>query len=193
MKTFVFDNNYKPSEAPDFISWYFLADSALTNAGKPFFIPDFAEEFEAIPTIAIRINRLGKSVAPKFGGRYYSEFVPAIHFRAKDLLNRLRDLRLPADKACSFDRSFIMGEFRPFPASGVIEVTLVKNGEIVSGFKSSKLLSSVNETVAEASYADTLKIGDLIVPGLPQGIDIAISDILELTTDGCAALTVQIK
>lgn len=193
MKTFVFENNYNPSEASDFVSWYFLTDSSLTNAGKPFFIPDFAKEFEAIPTIAIRINRLGKSVAPKFGERYYSEFAPAIHFRAKDLLRRLRDLHLSADRACSFDRSFIMGDFKPFPSSGVVTVTMKRNGEPICEFNSDKLLNTVNETIAKASYADTLKIGDLIVPGLPHGTDIAIGDILELTTDGCTALTIQIK
>lgn len=193
MKTFVFDNNYPPSEKSDFVSWYFLADSALTNAGKPFFIPDFAEEFEATPVIAVKINRLGKSIAPKFGGRYYSEYAPAIHFRAKDLLNRLLDLRLPTDKACSFDRSFIMGDFKPFPEAGEAIVVMKKNGKIVREFISSELLIPVNDAIAKASYADTLKIGDLIVPGLPKGIDIAIGDVLELSVDGCTALTVQIK
>lgn len=193
MKTFVFDNNYAPAEASELVSWYFLADSSLTNAGKPFFIPDFAKEFEAIPVIAVRINRLGKSIASKFGGRYYTEFAPAVHFRAKDLLHRLRDLQLPAARACSFDRSFIMGDFRPFPEAAEAAVVMKKNGETVSEFKSVELLIPVNETIAKASYADTLKIGDLIVPGLPKGTYIAIDDILELSIDGDTVLTVQIK
>ena len=193
MKTFVFDNNYNAT-GPDYpVSWYFLADSALTNAGKPFFIPDFAEEFEAIPTIAIRINRLGKSIASRFGGRYYSEYAPAIHFRAKDLMSRLAECHLPADRAYSFDRSFIMADFKPMPASEDLVVAMNKNGNTVTEFKTSKLHLPINETIAQASCTNTLKIGDLMVPGLPFGESVAIGDVLELSVDDSPVLTVQIK
>lgn len=193
MKTFVFEHNYDINLPFPVRTWYFLADSALTNAGKPFFIPDFAKKFEAIPVIAIKIARLGKSIAPRFGSRYYSEFAPAIHFRARDLMDKLETLRLPADRAYSFDRSFIMGEFLPFPTDKLIKINMMKNGEIEGGFDRDKMLTAIDEVIAEASEANTLKMGDLIVPALPEGISIEIGDTLELTVEDRTVLTVQIK
>ncbi len=193
MKTFVFDNNYKDSPKPTIPTWHFLADSSLTNAGKPFFIPDFADEFEAIPVIAIRVHRLGKSIAPRFAARYYSEFAPAIHFRAKDLMKKLNELHLSVDKAVSFDRSFIMSEFMPFPSDGNMKVVMLKNGVPVSEFDTNKLKTPINQTISDASYANTLKMGDLIIPGLPEGIDIAINDVLELSCNDMTTLSVLIK
>lgn len=193
MKTFVFDNNYNQSPLPQISSWYFLADSSLANAGKPFFIPDFANEFEAIPVIALRINRLGKSIASKFAGRYYCEFATAIHFRAKDLRETLLSRHLPADKATSFDRSLIMGEWLPVHSDDDIKIVMEKNGAPVCGFDSKSLTLSIDEIVSEASCANTLKMGDLIIPGLPEGVDIAIDDVLQLTHNGNATLSVHIK
>lgn len=193
MKTFVFDNNYNQSPLPQISSWYFLTDSSLTNAGKPFFIPDFAGEFEAIPVIAIRINRLGKSIAPKFAGRYYCEFATAIHFRAKDLMLTLVSRHLPADRATSFDRSLIMGEWLPVPSEDEIKVVMSKNGVPVGEFDSKRLTLSIKETVSEASRANTLKMGDLIIPGLSEGVGIAINDVLELSHNGTPTLAVHIK
>lgn len=193
MKTFVFDNNYNQSPQSHISSWYFLADSSLTNGGKPFFIPDFANEFEAIPVVALRINRLGKSIAPKFAGRYYCEFATAIHFRAKDLMETLVGRRLSADMATSFDRSLIMGEWLPAPLEDDIKVVMSKNGFPVSEFDSKRLTLSIKETVSEASRSNTLKMGDLIIPGLSEGVGIAINDVLELSFVDAPTLTVQIK
>lgn len=195
MKTFVFDNNYNLDRVPEVVSWYFLADSALTNCGKPFFIPDFAREFVAIPVIAIKINRLGKSVAPKFSERYFTEYAPAIHFHAKDLLARLKEKNLSADRAVSFDRSFIMGEFLPFPTENRVILKMGKNGKTVGEFDTDKLTLPIDEVLAHASYADTLKMGDLIVPALPKGVQIGIGDLVELKAlDGdVPLLSVQIK
>lgn len=193
MKTFVFDNNYGHSPATGTPSWYFLADSSLTNAGKPFFIPEFAEEFDAIPTMAVKINRLGKSIASKFSQRYYSEFAPAVHFRATGLKHRLESMHLSADKACSFDRSFIMAAYMPLPFSGDVEISMKKNGEIASHFHTSELSVTIDETISMASDSNTLKIGDIIVPGLPQPTRIQIGDLIELNVDGTSILTVQIK
>lgn len=193
MKTFVFDNNYSQNTIAEIPTWYFLADSSLTNAGKPFFVPDFADYFEAIPVIAIRVNRLGKSIASRFAGRYFSEFATAIHFRAKDMMEKLYDMHLPIDKAISFDRSLIMSEYMPFPADGDVTVVMNKNGIAVSEFDSSKLMMPINQIISEVSYSNTLKMGDLIIPALPEGVEVAIDDVLELSCNGESTLSVHIK
>lgn len=193
MKIFVIDNNSKNNCPTLPVSWYFLADSSLTNSGKPFFLPDFANKFEAIPVVAVKINRLGKSISPKFANRYYSEYAGGIHFRAKDLLEELRGSQLPADKACSFDRSLIMGEFLPLAIGQPCDMTMTKNGETVAFFSLQPLLHTMGKILQEVSGANTLKMGDLIIPALPEGTEIKIGDILQLHAGDVTLLTVQIK
>ena len=46
-------------------------DSAILKDGKPFFIPDFSKEIHYETELVVRINRLGKNIAPRFANRYY--------------------------------------------------------------------------------------------------------------------------
>ena len=46
-------------------------DSAILKDGKPFFIPDFSNEIHYETELVVRINRLGKNIAPRFANRYY--------------------------------------------------------------------------------------------------------------------------
>lgn len=125
MKTFLTDSfsEGKPK------SWFFLADSALSNAGKPFFLPD--QKVSAALAIAFRFARLGKTIAPKFAARYIDTWAPAINFRLESLYNLLDEASLPTDPAVSFDKSLFYGDFikidldndflsnnQPFPAQG---------------------------------------------------------------------------
>ena len=48
---------------------YEIPDSSLLRSGQPFFIPDFAGEFRAMPSAVVRIGRLGKGIAPRFAVR----------------------------------------------------------------------------------------------------------------------------
>ena len=41
-------------------------DSAILKDGKPFFIPDFSKEIHYETELVVRINRLGKNIAPRF-------------------------------------------------------------------------------------------------------------------------------
>ena len=47
-------------------------DSAILKDGKPFFIPDFSKEIHYETELVVRINRLGKNIAPRFANRFYN-------------------------------------------------------------------------------------------------------------------------
>ena len=44
-------------------------DSALLKDSKPFFIPDFSQQVDYETELVVRINRLGKNIAPRFASR----------------------------------------------------------------------------------------------------------------------------
>ena len=60
-------NNEVPQEPVIFLK----PDTALLRNNEPFFVPDFANEFHYETELVIKINRLGKNIAPQFANRYY--------------------------------------------------------------------------------------------------------------------------
>lgn len=149
MKTIVIE-----SASP--LSWYFIADSALINAGKPFFIPEFADEFEAFLAPVVRINRIGKSIASRFAERYYTEIAPAVHFRASKLRRQLLAAGLPTDPSHSFDRAMIVGSFLPAIDFLSGAPLLMLKEENSSMHKEVKAISSAHES-REVAECDSRK------------------------------------
>lgn len=192
MKLIVSDNICRMNQNDD--SWFFIPDSAIANAGKPFFIPDFADSFVAVLAPVIKVARIGKSIDEKFARRYYCNAAPAVHFRADSLRNKLLSEGKPADISYSFDRSVIAGDFLPvedFLDAGRIH--MLKNGIEVATINSDDFLSDAEKLLSRSSCANTLKMGDLIMPIIAPEVSIAIGDRLEVSLDGDSILKIAIK
>ena len=63
MKVIGFTGNYGMEDMLP--QTYLMADSSILYSGRPLFVPDFAREFVARPTIVVRTGRLGKCIAAK--------------------------------------------------------------------------------------------------------------------------------
>lgn len=176
------------------LSWYFIPDSALVNSGKPFFIPEFADEFEVFLTPMVKINRIGKSIGSRFAERYFSEMAPAVHFRAAALRRKLLDAGLPPDPSHSFDRAMTVGEF--LPAETFLngqELAIFKNGEKAAICHPQQIKLVIGPFLEEVSRSNTVKMGDYLVPVLSNPVMINIGDTITVTLDGKNLLTIHIK
>lgn len=193
MKTFIIENNIYGNQEENPV-WSFLPDSALCNAGKPFFIPEDALDIKAFISPIIKITRLGKSIAPRFSSRYYSEIAPAIHFRDMEKRKRLIERGLPIDMSQAFDRSMIIGDFTSaLQFLGDNSIILLKNGEKAEEWNEYELAISIDRLFQAISAENTLKMGDYLIPGLSNGVEIKISDELELRLGDKTLLNIQIK
>lgn len=193
MKTFIIENNLSCSQKVKAV-WTFLPDSALCNAGKPFFIPENTDSIRAFISPIIKITRLGKSIAPRFSKRYYSEAAPAIHFRDMAKRDFLINHGLPVDMSQAFDRSMILGNFEN--ADLILEetpLTLYKNNEKVDEWEIDNLTTPIDGLFPEISASNTLKMGDYLIPALSTGVDVKIGDNLELRLGDRTLLVVPIK
>ena len=201
MKTFVIENNLiadasdnAPDNANNDANWYFLDDSAICNAGKPFFIPELEDFADARLVIALKVNRLGKSISPRFAKRYYSEAAPAIHFRLPALREELIRRNLSTDRAYSFDRSLIIGDFMPVENfTDDSAINLLKNGESAASWSVEKLRMPIDEIVAAVSVTNSLKMGDIIIPSLSESVEVRIGDMLEIKSGETSLLSVPVK
>lgn len=193
MKTFIIENNLYCAQEGKPV-WSFLPDSALCNAGKPFFIPENADSITAFISPAIKITRLGKSIAPRFSKRYYSEAAPAIHFRDMGYREYLTRHGLPTDMSQAFDRALIIGEFEnAVTILGETPLSMYKNNEKVDEWKKDDLTTTIDELFPAISAFNTLKMGDYLIPALSIGTEVKIGDNLELKLGDRTILNVMIK
>lgn len=190
MKAIVIRKNY-PWEAGGTIGWCFVADSALSNVGKPFYLPGALGIVDAHLTVAIRFSRLGKGISSRFASRYYQEMAPAVHFRLPEYGKTLLEEALPDDASFNFDRSLMVGEFIPFDILDRFE--LWKNGERVAEFDFSELRVGIDKCIEVVSLFNTIKMGDLMMPALCEGVEIEEGDTLEVKKDGDRCFVVKVK
>jgi len=162
-------NNQVPDEPVIFSK----TDSALLLKNKPFFIPDFAEEFHHEVEVVVRISRVGKNIAPQFAHRYYNEVALGIDFTARDLQAKLKSKGLPWEKSKSFDGSAMLSGFvskDKFANIQDVDFRLDINGETRQQGNTNQMVFSIDELIAHVSQYFTLKIGDFIYTGTPAGV-----------------------
>ncbi len=149
-------------------------DSSILRDGKPFFLPDFAQEFHYETEVVVRISRLGKCIAPQFAHRYYDAVTVGIDFTARDLQRKFRQNGHPWELCKGFDNSACIGRFVPLEEVGgdvqQLDFRLEIDGKEVQHGYTSDMLFKVDEIIAYVSRFMTLKIGDLIYTGTPVGV-----------------------
>lgn len=172
-------------------------DTALIPKKQPFFIPDFSEEVHFETELVIKIDRIGKHIAPKFAHKYFSEVSLGIDFTARDLQQDLKSKGLPWEKAKAFDGSAPVGKFISkdlLPSLDQLNFKLKINGEQRQSGNTKDMIFSVDEIIAYVSKFFTLKIGDLIFTGTPAGVGkVEKDDLLEAFIGDNKVLKLQVK
>ena len=167
-------------ERPQQPTIFMKPDSALLRENRPFFIPRFSNKIEHEVELVVRINRLGRNIAPRFAHRYYSEVALGVDFTARDLQNQCKQLGAPWEISKAFDNSAVVSDFISLDELSDIQnihFSLQKNGQIQQQGHTKDMLFSVDELISYISQFFTLKIGDLIFTGTPAGVSpVAIND-----------------
>ena len=90
---------------------------------------------------------------------------------------------MPWDIAKGFDNSALIGEWLNidlFDDINNINFRLEKNGKIVQKSNSSKMIWKIDELISIASTFFTIKIGDVMFTGTPEGVGkVKQNDLLE--------------
>ena len=163
----------------------------------PFVIPDFSSDIHHEIEVIVKINKLGKYIDPKFAHKYYDEIGLGIDFTARDVQNKLKEKGLPWEKAKAFDGSAIIGDFLPkneFSSTENITFELTNNGQTVQKGNTANMLWKIDEIIAYVSQFFTLKKGDIIFTGTPEGVaKVAPNDVLEGFIENKKVLRLQIK
>ncbi len=94
-------------------SQLFYKGEALLRPGYPFFVPHLEAEWCAIPSLAIKIGRTGKCVAPPFAERYIEACAAGWDITCRSLLAELREAGAPWERAKVYDGSAVALDWLP--------------------------------------------------------------------------------
>lgn len=162
-------NNPVPSKPVFFLK----PDTAILRKNLPFFYPDFTKDLHHEVEIVVKISKIGKHIQEKFAHKHYEEIGLGIDFTARDLQAEQKKKGLPWEISKAFDSSAPIGDFIPKSELGdlnQLKLSLKKNDEIVQRGNSADMIFSIDRIIAYVSQFVSLKIGDMIFTGTPEGV-----------------------
>lgn len=185
------------NERPDEPVIFLKPDTAVLQKQFPFVLPEFSDDVHHEVEVLVKINKVGKYIDAKFAHKYYDEIGLGIDFTARDVQAGLKEKGLPWEKAKAFDGSAVIGEWIPkadFAALDNINFELKNNGYVVQKGNTANMLWKIDELVAYASQYFTLRTGDVIFTGTPEGVaKVNPGDMLEGSIDGKQLFRIQVK
>ncbi len=186
-------NNERPTEPVVFMK----PDTALLENDAPFYYPDFSTDIHFEVELLLKISRTGKYIQEKFAHKYYEEVGIGIDFTARDLQQKAKEKGLPWLLAKGFNGSAPVSGFQPkenFTNLQDLNFSLNVDDDVRQEGNTRLMLFSFDEIVAYLSRFFTLKRGDIIFTGTPQGVGaIQPGNVLTAYIEDQKLLTCEIK
>uniref|UniRef100_UPI00404AA4DD fumarylacetoacetate hydrolase family protein n=1 Tax=Flavobacterium sp. TaxID=239 RepID=UPI00404AA4DD len=184
------------NELPESPVIFLKPDSAVLLKQHPFVIPAFSNDIHHEVELLVKIKKVGKYIEPKFAHLYYDEIGLGIDFTARDLQSELKKKGLPWEISKAFDGSAVIGDFvqKETLILNNINFSLKVNGNDVQIGNSQQMLWKIDDLIAYVSQFFTLKIGDIIFTGTPEGVaKVNPDDVLEGYIENNKMFRIQVK
>ena len=187
MKIICIGRNYREhaeelgNEIPEKPVIFMKPDTALLK-GRDFYIPEFSQDIHYELEVVLKISRNGKYILKENASQYYHEIGLGIDFTARDLQSELKSKGLPWELAKGFDGSAAVSAFFSKSEFNLenLSFSLQKNKTVVQSGNTRDMMFSFDEIITFVSQFFTLRTGDLIFTGTPNGVGkIAENDLLE--------------
>jgi 2-keto-4-pentenoate hydratase/2-oxohepta-3-ene-1,7-dioic acid hydratase in catechol pathway len=203
MRLFCIGRNYAAhieelqNERPTDPVIFMKPDTAILKDNVPFYYPDFSQDIHHEVEIVLKISKQGKNLDAAFAHRYYEEIGVGIDFTARDLQARQKAKGLPWEIAKGFDGSAPISGFVPksrFADLKNLDFSLTVNGDERQRGNTALMLWSFNEQIAYLSRFFTLRPGDLLFTGTPEGVGpVQVGDVLAASLEGEEMLRFEVK
>ena len=184
------------NEIPENPVIFMKPDTAILKKGSDFYIPEFSDDVHYELEVVLKISKGGKYIQEEKASNYFEEIGLGIDFTARDLQSQLKAKGLPWELAKGFDGSAVVSEFYKKSDFDMrnLSFSLMKNKEKVQDGNTSMMIFSPEKIIAFVSQYFTLKTGDLIFTGTPQGVGkVAENDILQAFLEDEKVLDLRIQ
>ena len=171
-------------------------DTAFLRNNYPFFLPSFTDDIHYECELVFRICKDGKNIAERFATSYIDAVTAGIDFTARTVQNKLKNKGLPWELSKAFDLSAAIGDFIPIADVSINDISfhLERNGATVQSSNSSNMIFTPQKLIAFISSYITLRQGDMLFTGTPEGVaKIKKDDVLEGFIGEKKLLSVRVK
>lgn len=162
-------NNPLPGDPVIFLK----PDSALVRGNQDVYYPEISREVHYECELVLRVGKEGKFIEERFARSYIDGLGLGIDFTARDLQDEAKKKGLPWTLAKGFHGSAPVSEFLPaenFSNPGDVHFNCLINGETRQQGHTALMLFRIEYLIAFISRYMTLKKGDLIFTGTPEGV-----------------------
>lgn len=183
------------AETPTEPVFFMKPDTALLK-DEEFYYPEHTKDLHHEIELVVKISKAGKHIEEQFAHKYYEEIGLGIDFTARDVQAKCKEKGLPWEKAKAFDNSAPIGKFvsKTTLQLGAINFELKVNSQSKQIGNSKDMIFSIDKIISYISKYVTLKVGDLIYTGTPEGVGpVKIGDKLEGYLNGERFLQLTIK
>jgi 2-keto-4-pentenoate hydratase/2-oxohepta-3-ene-1,7-dioic acid hydratase in catechol pathway len=179
MKIFCVGRNYAAhiqelkNEKPEAPVIFLKPETALVKNNEPVYHPEFTQDMHHEVEVVVRICKEGKYIQPELAHQYYDAIGLGIDFTARDIQAKLKSNGLPWEIAKAFNQSAPVSAFFPKEDFGDfqhLDFRLDVNGEIRQKGNTSQMIFNLIEILCYLSRFFTVKPGDLIFTGTPEGV-----------------------
>ena len=184
------------NERPESPVIFLKPDTAVLKNNDPFFYPDFSKDIHHEVEILVKIKREGKSVERAFAHQYYDEIGLGIDFTARDLQQKAKEKGLPWELAKAFNGSAVVSHFIPKSDFDLTNLNfrLNLNDQEAQRGNTVLMLYTIDEIISFVSQFITLKTGDIIFTGTPEGVGpVKIGDQLDGWIEDKKMFSFQVK
>jgi 2-keto-4-pentenoate hydratase/2-oxohepta-3-ene-1,7-dioic acid hydratase in catechol pathway len=177
--------------------FFLKPETSLLIKNRPFYYPEFSKDIHYETELVIKIGKNGKHIQEKFAHTYYSQIALGIDFTARDIQQNCKIKGLPWEIAKGFDNSAPLSKFTSLeglPAIDNMGFRLELNGKTVQDGNSKNMIFNVDFLISYVSKYITLKMGDIIFTGTPEGVGpVKIGDRLVGYLEGKEMFNFEVK
>lgn len=163
--------------------------------------PPGTEDLHHEIELVVAIGEGGSNIAAADAARHVYGYAVGLDLTRRDLQGVAKKLGRPWEIGKAFDQSAPIGPIRraaelatggsPMNSAGI---SLAVNGTMRQSSDVSKLIWNIGEIIEHLSQYWTLKPGDLIFTGTPEGVGAVVGDdLLHATVQGLEPLSVRIR
>jgi 2-keto-4-pentenoate hydratase/2-oxohepta-3-ene-1,7-dioic acid hydratase in catechol pathway len=184
------------SPIPEEPLFFMKPDTAIFRDTNLYY-PEFTKELHHEIDLVVKISKVGKHISVANAHKYYNEIGLGIDFTARDVQRKCKEKGLPWEKAKAFDNSAVISQ--QFIAKDLLDLehinfSLTKNDAPIQIGNSADMLFTIDELISHISKFITLKTGDLIYTGTPEGVGpVQIGDKLTGFLNEKALFSIHIK
>ena len=176
---------------------FFKPDTAVLRENKDFYYPEFTQDLHYECELVVRISREGKFLQEKFVHTYIDGIGLGIDFTARDIQSEAKKKGWPWTLAKGFNGSAPVSAFLPpeqFPDLQNIRFSCSINGEERQNGHTADMIFSVTHLISYISQFITVKKGDLIFTGTPEGVGpVSVNDHIEGFLEGQKMLDFHVR